>query len=223
MPVLRSGLVIAGGYADKVRRVLFAQLRDKVKSGEIENREVARAAGELNRILFEIIVNRLKIDKGDVVRISVEYEVKDGRIEWKLDTLTVQAWRRVPDEEIQAKVSEVVSTAGEILSQAPEYSLERVGETDTGDVVYRLVLEGRLVGALLATPLNGKAVVRLAVVEPSPKVLKRHVIDTGDNMDESLRSIIPQLLGEAEDTEKRHAERVVREILALLGGGEEQA
>ena len=216
MPVLRSGLVIAGGYADKVRRVLFAQLRDQLKSGEIEGREVARAAGELNRLLFEILVDRLRLDKGDVVRITVEYEVSNGRITWKLDTLSVQAWRRMPDEEIQPAVREVIESAGEILSQAPSYDVERLGESDTGDVVYRLVYGGEEAGALLATPINGKAVVRLAVTQPRPKILKRHIIDVTGELDESIRQALPSLIGQAEDAEKRQADRVVREIMALL-------
>ncbi|MFN4046744.1 MAG: DUF2258 domain-containing protein [Acidilobaceae archaeon] len=76
MPTLRSGYVIGGAYADKIRRTLFAQTRDLVKSGELSVQEVARAAGELNRILYEILVDRVKIEKGDVVRVSVNYTVE---------------------------------------------------------------------------------------------------------------------------------------------------
>ncbi len=35
MPLLSTGLIIAGAYADKVRRTLFAQLKDKIKHNEI--------------------------------------------------------------------------------------------------------------------------------------------------------------------------------------------
>ena len=117
MPQLSSGLVIAGAYADKVRRVLFAQLRNEIKSGKIESRQVAYRAGELNRILFEILVNKLKLDKGDVVRIRVEYELRDGDIEWKLDTLRVEAFKRVPDNEVEKAVREVIESAKEILAR----------------------------------------------------------------------------------------------------------
>jgi len=117
MPQLSSGLVIAGAYADKVRRVLFAQLRDEIKSGKIESRQVAYRAGELNRLLFEILVNKLKLDKGDVVRVRIEYELRNGDIEWKLDTLRVEAFKRIPDEEVEKAVREVIETAKEVLAR----------------------------------------------------------------------------------------------------------
>jgi hypothetical protein len=117
MPQLSTGFVIAGAYADKLRRVLFAQLRDEIKKGNIENRQVAYRAGELNRLLFEILVNKLKLDKGDVVRIRIEYDVKDGDIVWKLDTLRVEAFRRIPDEEVEKAVREVVGVAKEVLAR----------------------------------------------------------------------------------------------------------
>ena len=117
MPQLSTGFVIAGAYADKLRRVLFAQLRDAIKRGEIDNKTVAQRAGELNRLLFEILVNKLKIDKGDVVRIRIEYDVKDGDIVWKLDTLRIEAFRRIPDEEVEKIVKESIKKKEEILAR----------------------------------------------------------------------------------------------------------
>lgn len=228
MPTLRTGIVIAGGYADKVRRVLFAQLKDKIKSGEIDAKTVARAAGELNALLFEILVNKLQIEKGDAVRITVDYEVREGEVKWLLDTLRIEAWRRVPDEEIQARIKGVMEHAEEIMGEAPSYEVERIGEADTGDVVYVVKLDGRRAGALLVTPLNGKALVRAAFLEPSPRLVKRKVIDIKGSLDEAVRASVEGLVREAEDVERRHAERVYREILALVeaageeGGGEEE-
>ncbi len=224
MPTLRSGLVIAGGYADKVRRVLFAQMKDKIKSGEVDAREVARAAGELNRLLFEILVNRLGVDKGDVVRIIVDYDFEDGTIKWNLDTLQVQVWRRVPDEEVAEKVKSVAESAEEILEVSPQFELEKLGETDTGDIVYKILLDGEEVGAILATPLNGQAVVRAAFLSPTPKVLKRQIIDLENGIDETLEQVVGRLYTLAEDTEKRQASRTYREIMAMIEAeaGEEE-
>lgn len=218
---LRTGLVIAGGYADKVRRVLFAQLRDKIKSGELSNQDVARAAAELNRLLFEIIVNRLGLDKGDVVRITVEYEVEPPNIIWKLDTLQVQAWRRIPDEEVQARVREALAGAEEYMRGELALEVERLGETETGDIVYVLSFGGRKVGALLVTPLNGQAVVRGAILEPSPMVVKRKVIKYEGDLDSYIAEKAGEIIGGGANTEKSEAEKVVREILALAGVEEE--
>ncbi len=105
---LSTGLVIAGAYADKLRRTLFAQLRDLVRKDKEFAREIARASGEINRLLYIILVDKLKVDKGDVVRIRVQYSVEDGRIKWYYDTLRVEFFRRVSDEDVMKVVRETI-------------------------------------------------------------------------------------------------------------------
>ncbi len=106
---LSTGLIIAGAYADKLRRTLFAQLRDMVRQDKEFAREVARASGEINRLLFIILVEKLKVDKGDVVRIRVQYDVENGKIKWYYDTLRVEYFKRVSDEEVAKAVKEVLA------------------------------------------------------------------------------------------------------------------
>ncbi len=214
--VLRTGLVIAGGYADKVRRVLFAQLRDRIKAGELSNQEVARAAGELNRLLYEIIVNRLKLDKGDVVRITVEYEVEDGSIVFKLDTLSIEAWRRVPEEEIRPHVAFVVEHRADLIEAQLNVSLRRLGETDTGDIVFEVVLDDKPVGVLLATPLDGKVVVRGALSEPAPVKIPKTVLDYEGDLEEALSGKIRELVERGQNVEKREADRIIYEIRSMI-------
>lgn len=105
---LSTGLIIAGAYADKLRRTLFAQLRDMVKQDREFAREVARASGEINRLLFIILVEKLEVDKGDAVRIRIQYDVENGRIKWYYDTLRIEYFRRVSDEEVAKAVKEVL-------------------------------------------------------------------------------------------------------------------
>ena len=102
MTTLSSGLVIAGAFADKMRRTLFAQVRGRVTGGEI-----MRASAELNRLLYGILVDGLKVDKGDVVRIRIDYDVEGDRIVWALDTLRIEAFRRMPEVEIAKKIEEM--------------------------------------------------------------------------------------------------------------------
>ncbi|MDI9619404.1 MAG: DUF2258 domain-containing protein [Candidatus Nezhaarchaeota archaeon] len=102
MPTLNTGLIIAGAYADKSRRVLMAQVK-----GKVDPKEAVRAVGELNKVLFEVIVNNLRLDKGDVVRVVIDYDVRDGQIKWNFDALRVEAFKRVPSKEVDEKVREV--------------------------------------------------------------------------------------------------------------------
>ncbi len=105
---LSTGLVIAGAYADKLRRTLFAQLRDLVKQNKEFAREIARASGEINRLIYIVLVEKLKADKGDVVRIRVQYDVEDGRVKWYYDTLRIEYFKRVPDEQVAKIVKETI-------------------------------------------------------------------------------------------------------------------
>ena len=100
MATLSTGYIIVGAYADKLRRTLFAQLSDKLRNKEMESKEIARAAAEVNQRLFDILVNELKLDKGDVVRIRIDYDIENNSIHWKYDTLRIEAFRKVSEEEI---------------------------------------------------------------------------------------------------------------------------
>ena len=211
MALLSTGLVIAGAFADKLRKTLFAQLRDMVKSKEIEGTEVARAAGEINRLLYEIIVNELKMDKGDVVRIRVEYEVKDGKIVWKYDTLTLEAFRRVPDAEVQEKVRKVLESG----SGQPEHSVVKLGETPLGDVVYAVKEGEREIGKIVATPVDKDVVVRGAFVDP-PRVLERTRIVLSGGVDETVAREITRLVQSAKPASEEEAQRIIKEIEELL-------
>jgi len=106
--ILRTGIVVAGAYADRVRRVLFAQLSQKIKSGELDSKEVARAAGELNTILYDAFVKYLALSKGDLVRIEAPYKVSDGRITWDLRELKVRAFREIGEEVVEKAIEEAL-------------------------------------------------------------------------------------------------------------------
>ena len=98
---LSTGYVRASGYAHKVRRVLFALARKMV-----EPKEIIRASGELNQRIFEEF-QRLGVSKEDVVRITVEFEVKDGTIVWDYDTLKIEVYRKSEEEKLAKAMEEV--------------------------------------------------------------------------------------------------------------------
>lgn len=105
---ITTGLIIAGAYADKLRKTLFAQVREYVKTGQLRQEEVARAAGELNSLLFRLIVEGLGLSKGDVVRIRAAYYISEGRIRWDLTNLQVEAFKRVSEEEVSRILSTLI-------------------------------------------------------------------------------------------------------------------
>lgn len=106
MPTLNIGTIIAGAYADKVRRTLFAITKNI--QPPLKNEDVAYASAILNQTLYKILVEKLKIDKGDVVRIVIDFEIKDGKIEWKYDTLKIEWFARKDQSEIDKAIKEVI-------------------------------------------------------------------------------------------------------------------
>ena len=98
---LSTGFVRASGYAHKVRKVLFAITR-----GKVEPKEVVRAAGELNQRIFERL-QEMGVDKGDVVRITVPFSIKDGTIEWDYEGLKIEVYRRSEEEKLAMAMEEL--------------------------------------------------------------------------------------------------------------------
>uniref|UniRef100_UPI0004540D7F ssDNA binding protein n=1 Tax=Pyrococcus furiosus (strain ATCC 43587 / DSM 3638 / JCM 8422 / Vc1) TaxID=186497 RepID=UPI0004540D7F len=100
-PKLMTGFVRASGYANKVRRVLFAITR-----GKVFPEEVVKAAGELNKIIFEKL-QEMGVKKEDVVRISVDFNIEDGKIVWNLDSLEIETYKKEEEEKLALAMEEV--------------------------------------------------------------------------------------------------------------------
>lgn len=98
---LSTGFVRSARYDDKVRRILFVLLRDKVPDDEI-----LRAAAEFNRKVFEMIREK-GIEKRDVIRIVCEFDIRDGKIIWKWDTLTIEHYEEA--QEVGSKMSALLA------------------------------------------------------------------------------------------------------------------
>jgi len=196
MPMLSSGLVIAGAYADKVRRTLFAQMRDYVRYDKTWAQRVAYAAAQLNRFLYTILVEQLKIDKGDVVRVRIEYEIDEDakEIRWKWETLQLEVFRRVPQDQVDALVKQLIVRAAEVSTAVVAYGLKKLGETFDGDVVYAVTLDDKEVGAVVIMPVNESlAVLKVgAVIEPTPAIFERARLEISPGQD--LESVLKDAL-----------------------------
>lgn len=240
---LSTGLVIAGAYADKVRRTLFAQ----AKSLGVDSQEVVRAAAELNRVLFRIIVEELGMGKGDVVRVRIEYDLREGRIEWKYKTLQVEAFKRIPDDEVAGKVARVVEKLGEVLTSPVSEEEKRmlgegaeevrrseaerhVAEIEIGEATFlgenkageKIIVikspEGRTIGVAALVDVGGKAHVDAIVVESrggAKRILAELEGAFEDLADvERLREVLRR--GRVSSLEKDEARRIVTEKLEGL-------
>ncbi|HDD56528.1 MAG TPA: DUF2258 domain-containing protein [Nitrososphaeria archaeon] len=168
---ISTGLVIAGAYADKLRRTLFAQLSSKIKSKEISAAAVARASRDLNMLLYNILVEKLAVKKGDVVRIRIRYVLEDGEIKWDYNSLSIEVYRRVGEEEVEKVLKETLTKAEEVIER--KLTVREVGKTPVGDLVYSVKLGDAEVGLLEVTSLDDEILVRGALTSPEPVIIER--------------------------------------------------
>jgi len=209
---LRSGLVIAGAYADKLRRVAFAQLKSLIKEGVISAKDVAYHVAQLNKLLYRILVDTLKIDKGDVVRISINYRVVDGKIEWDFSSLKIEAFRRIPQEEVDEAVRKVVERAGEVLEEAVGYRIEKIGETEDGDMIFVMRLGDNEVGAFEVIPIDSEFayIKKGAATDPSPMIIEKVKIPLeGESIEDAIVKNIGKLTEKARYVSLSEAKRVI--------------
>jgi hypothetical protein len=210
--------VIAGAYADKIRRTMFAQMRDYVKRDKEWGQRIALAIAQLNRFLYTLFVEQLKIDKGDIVRVRIDYDIdeQNKNIVWKWDTLTVEAFRRVPQEEVEKVVKTLTAKALEISTAAVAYTLEKLGETFDGDVVLAIKLGEREVGAAIITPVNESLAVlkKGAVLEPTPAIFDKVRLDIspGKMLDEVLRETLSKVILSARHVDANEALNTINAI-----------
>lgn len=218
MTLLSTGFIIAGAYADKVRKTLFAQLREHVRRGEVSSQEVARAVAELNRALYHVLVERLKSDKGDVVRARIEYDIEYGKLVWRYDTLQLEVFKRIPDEDVRRVVRETIAEIEKILERVIAYKAEKAVVTTIGDHLFRVKVDDKVVGAVAVTTINNEiAIVRGAVLEPTPVVIDKSKVSlNGKSIDEVISSNITDLVRSARNVELSEAERAIKSIEALI-------
>lgn len=215
MPTLRSGAVIVGAYATKIRKTLFAQLKDKVKSKEISSQEIARASGEVNKMLYILFVEKLRLDKGDVVRVSIDYDLVDNQIVWNYDTLKVEAYRKVPEDEINRHLEEIKRGLEKISQlKIEEYNIVKARETKLGDVIFDIKKDKKVVGILIATQIDEDVIVRGAIKEP-PFLITKSKLKFEESVENTVIKNFASLLRKATPTSEEEAEKTIKEIREL--------
>ncbi|MCS7107866.1 MAG: DUF2258 domain-containing protein [Sulfolobales archaeon] len=220
MGTLRSGYIIVGAYADKVRRVMFAQLRDHVREGIIKGSEVAFKVAQLNKVLYKVFVDELRLGKGDLVRISVDYELKDGVIEWLFDTLKIEVFKRMPDDEVKTVLERVKEGIKAVAEAAVVFNVERLGETEDGDLVYVMKLGDREVGAFIITPVDNELVFvkKGAALEPTPMVVEKFKIECrGVSIEDAIKENIDKFSSNAKYVSLNDAAKIIELVKKRVG------
>ncbi len=211
---LSSGYIIVGAYADKIRKVLFGHFSDRIKAKEIDPKLVAKYAGDLNKFLYEIFVNRLKLDKGDVVRVRIEYEYDEDTKEFKWDfsTLRLEVFKRVPEEEVKKVLEEAREEVETIISREIAYDVKKLGTTEFGDEIYEVYVSDQSVGILQVTPIDEEIVVKGAFTYPEAKVIEKTRMKIVESIENTLKSNIGSLLITAKEADYEKCRKIIERI-----------
>lgn len=212
---IRSGLTIAGAYADKLRKALFAQFASKVKSGELEKEDIARASRELNTFLYHILVEKLKLDRADVVRINVKYEVHGRELRWDYDSLRIEVYKKMPKEIVDEAITEAVRHVKEIIEG--RYLVEEVGKTLTGDILCKIRLGDLTVGMLEVIKLNDEILLKGAFISPEPVLVERTRIELyGREIVEVITEKLSEIIKSGRRVSREIAEETIKSLLTIV-------
>lgn len=101
---LRTGIIPAARFADKIRRVALAAFK-----GYAPREVIVRDVAEFNKQLFDIIVNKMGCGKGELIRITVDVTYDEERQKLVFGEPKIEKF--VPESEIkaayEAKLSEL--------------------------------------------------------------------------------------------------------------------
>ena len=123
-------------------------------------------------------------------------------------------FKRVPEEEVKRIIEDAISRIEELEEiEEAKFEVEKAGETDLGDTVYFVKVDGEFAGALVLTPLNGEGIVRGAIVKPNPVVIEKTRIEVGENLEQTLMRLVEQ---KGKDVDEDTAEKIVNEIKDML-------
>jgi hypothetical protein len=111
---LSTGLIIAARYADKLRRVALVAF-SKIAPKDVIIRDVS----ELNKQLYDKIVNEMKLDKLDVIRIMVDAEYDENENKLKFENLRII--RYYTEDECNKKSEEIQQQLLQLQKQLEDY------------------------------------------------------------------------------------------------------
>ena len=104
-----------------------------------------------------------------------------------------------------------------------EYTIEKIGETMDGDVVYVLKLGDREVGAFEVVPIDEEIayIKKGAALDPSPMIVEKIKIPTdGKSIEEAIKANIGKFTSSARYVSHEEATKVIEYIKSRVLQGE---
>ncbi|MEM2009282.1 MAG: DUF2258 domain-containing protein [Thermosphaera sp.] len=192
MPKISTGLVPAAIYATKTRRAVYRLLQSYIKKDKEWGKVINDEIGKLNRALFHLFTVDLKINKTDVIRLRIEFDVDEEsrKIIWKWDTLELEVYRKLPSEEVKKYLDHFISKVQELMVKPINYSIEKVATTPDGDEVYVVRLDHEEVGAALILVVDENTFVmkKAGILHPVSVIYeKTKVLLDGRSIEQALQ------------------------------------
>jgi len=214
---INTGLIPAAVYATKTRRALYALLQSLVKKDKEWDKIIKDEIGKLNRALYHLFTVDLKIDKTDVIRLRIEFDVDEEgrRILWKWESLDIEVYKQVPKEEVRKHVEHLITMIPEIVAKPINYVVEKIATTIDGDDVYIVKLDREEVGAALILGVDENTIVlkKAAVLQPNPLIYEKAKISlNGKTVEQALQDELSATTKRGVHAEYSEALKVVNMI-----------
>lgn len=216
MPRLNTGLVYTAAYADKIRKTVFAQLKDYARDKEVAKR-INYYVARLNRALFTLLIEDIKLSKDDGVKIIIDYDFDEANksITWKWDTLQLVIYKKMPEDQVKVHLDKFIPIAEELSLGTVSYNVEKIGETVDGDLIYAVKIGDKEIGAVSIYVIDGnKAILKKAsVIEPTPVHFEKTIIDyTGKSLEDALKEELGKVVQKGIHTSYDEAIKIINAL-----------
>lgn len=94
MFTVKTGPIRTSGFALKLRRAINASLREYYKEGKVKPKEINNAMTEINKVLYELIVNDFGLPKETIINIQITFDIEGEK--FVLKDITIESY--VKDE-----------------------------------------------------------------------------------------------------------------------------
>jgi hypothetical protein len=112
MSLLSSGLVYVRFCIDKLRKNLYAYLRNYISRDREWCLGIDKAVEELSNVVSKVFI-KLGVSEDDVVRIRIEYQIDENSksIIFNWSTLSIEVFRRIPRKDVEAIIKNILRSS----------------------------------------------------------------------------------------------------------------